>query len=131
LQTGSINASVILAGLGPGLLSTAILVVNNFRDVHTDRVVGKRTLAVRFGYRFTVAEYVSSIAIACLIPAVLCIFVQSHYMCLISLFTVVPAWRCIRVFLSGPDAAVLNELLADTGKLLAIFCVLFSVGWIL
>ncbi len=131
LQTGSIKATVILAGLAPGLLSTAILVVNNFRDVHTDRTVGKKTLAVRFGYRFTVVEYISSIAGACLIPIVLCLCIRGHYMCLISLFTLVPACRCIRIFISGPDAAVLNELLADTGKLLAIFCVLFSVGWIL
>lgn len=131
LQTDSIKATVILAGLAPGLLSTAILVVNNFRDVHTDRTVGKRTLAVRFGYRFTVVEYISCIAGACLIPIVLCVCAGGHYLCLLSLFTLIPAGRSIRIFLSGPDAAVLNELLADTGKLLAIFCVLFSVGWIL
>ena len=131
LQTASIKAAVILVGLAPGFLATAILVVNNFRDVHTDRTVGKKTLAVRFGYRFTVIEYISSIAIACLIPVILCLCIRSHYRCLISLLTLIPAQRSIRTFLSGPEAAVLNELLADTGKLLAIFCVLFSVGWVL
>ncbi len=47
----TITTEAILCGISPGLLSTAILVVNNIRDIKTDSVTGKKTLAVRFGRR--------------------------------------------------------------------------------
>ncbi|NCC53786.1 MAG: 1,4-dihydroxy-2-naphthoate octaprenyltransferase, partial [Spartobacteria bacterium] len=52
VQALDINATVLLLGLIPGLLSVAILAVNNYRDMEGDRRVGKHTLAVRFGPRF-------------------------------------------------------------------------------
>jgi 1,4-dihydroxy-2-naphtoate prenyltransferase (EC 2.5.1.-) len=48
VQTLEITPVVIFAGLGPGLLATALLAVNNLRDEPTDKKVGKLTLAVRF-----------------------------------------------------------------------------------
>ncbi|NCC94644.1 MAG: 1,4-dihydroxy-2-naphthoate octaprenyltransferase, partial [Opitutae bacterium] len=52
VQCLQINMTVLLMGLVPGLLSVAILAVNNYRDMEGDRRVGKHTLAVRFGPRF-------------------------------------------------------------------------------
>ena len=49
VQALTVHATVVVAGLAPGLLSVAILAVNNLRDVDEDRRTGKRTLAVRFG----------------------------------------------------------------------------------
>ena len=57
LQALALPPLVLAVGLGPGLLATAILVVNNLRDRATDQQAGKRTLAVRFGDRFARAEY--------------------------------------------------------------------------
>lgn len=61
VQTGSITGEVLLLGLGCGLLTNNILVVNNFRDVEEDRRAAKRTLVVRFGRRWARMQYVLSV----------------------------------------------------------------------
>jgi 1,4-dihydroxy-2-naphthoate octaprenyltransferase len=60
----------VLAGAGLGALSTALLVVNNLRDIRTDAVAGKRTLAVRLGARGTQAEYALLLLTAGVVPVV-------------------------------------------------------------
>ncbi len=62
LQCGGLWPAAIASSIPVGCLATAILVVNNLRDVETDRAAGKRTLAVRFGARFARAEYVTLVA---------------------------------------------------------------------
>ena len=67
-QVWSLDA--IVAGAGVGAFSTAILVVNNLRDRETDAAAGKRTLAVRFGDRFSVAQYFACLGGAAAAPLV-------------------------------------------------------------
>ena len=131
LQRLSINADIIIAGLAPGLLSTTILAVNNFRDIDTDKIAGKKTLAVRFGCNFGAAEYIFCIVLACLVPLYLSISSRSHYFCNFSMLTGVIAVGPIKTILSKPDPETLNNVLAQTGKLLLIYSILFSVGWII
>lgn len=57
LQTGHISKEILIASMGPGSLSTALLILNNLRDVEEDRIAGKRTLVVRFGRLFGEIEY--------------------------------------------------------------------------
>ncbi|MFP4542365.1 MAG: 1,4-dihydroxy-2-naphthoate polyprenyltransferase, partial [Opitutales bacterium] len=54
----------LVASIPVGLLSVAILIVNNYRDIDTDTVAGKRTLAVRLGRRLTRAQYGGSLLIS-------------------------------------------------------------------
>lgn len=129
LQTHTINQYVIIAGLAPGLISVAILTVNNLRDISTDKAANKKTLAVRFGANFAIAEYVTSIIAACLIPVILCVTLRSNYWCMISLLTLIIAAGPVKTILSKPDAESLNQMLARTGKLLIIYSVLFAIGW--
>ncbi len=131
LQTKSINSTVLIAGLAPGLISSAILAVNNFRDFHTDKNTGKKTLVVRLGHNFGIFEYIFTIIAACIVPIYLCIAANSHYLCTLSLLTLILAWKPIKTICSKPDAQTLNKVLADTGKLLIIFSVLFSIGWVI
>lgn len=131
LQTNSINSSVIVAGLSPGLVSVAILTVNNLRDISTDKIANKKTLAVRFGSRFAISEYMISVIAACLVPVVLCVVWKSNYWCLLSLLTLFFAAGPMKTILSKPDAGTLNETLARTGKLLIIYAVLFAIGWVI
>ena len=56
-----ITVQSLLAGVAPGALSTAILIVNNVRDIDEDRAANKKTLAVRFGLNFGKIEYLFAI----------------------------------------------------------------------
>ena len=129
LQRLGINSNVLVAGLAPGLLAVAILTVNNLRDISTDRTAGKKTLVVRFGYKFGVGEYFFCIIGACLIPVYLCITNNSHYLCVITVLTLIAACRAMKTVCTKPSASELNKLLAQTAMLLIIYSVLFSIGW--
>jgi 1,4-dihydroxy-2-naphthoate octaprenyltransferase len=69
VQALEFPAEAFWAGAGVGALSTAILVVNNLRDIRTDAAVGKRTLAVRIGSRATRAQYLTLLGVAAVVPA--------------------------------------------------------------
>lgn len=71
LQRGEVNRTVCLASLGPGCLSTAILIVNNLRDAATDCIAKKKTIVVRFGAAFGRTLYMLTICIAALLPVFL------------------------------------------------------------
>lgn len=131
LQTYALPHEVAVAGLAPGLFSVAILCVNNLRDIEGDRNAGKRTLAVRFGPNFAKSEYVVSLLIATIaIPAYLCWKTEAHYYALASgaaFALAVPVMHTVFTK-TGAD---LNAALANTGKVLLIFSILFSIGWVL
>ncbi|RME15520.1 MAG: 1,4-dihydroxy-2-naphthoate polyprenyltransferase [Bdellovibrio sp.] len=56
LQTGTFHEDALIAGFQTGFLCTVLIAINNLRDIEQDRKVGKKTLAVRFGERFTKRE---------------------------------------------------------------------------
>jgi len=129
VQALEINRMVLLAGVAPGLFSMAILTVNNFRDINTDREAGKKTLAVRFGETFARLEYLLSVTVACLIPVVLCLLAPGHFFVLIASLGLLLAIPSIRLVFREKPGVVFNKVLADTGKLLLIFSLLFAIGW--
>ncbi len=131
LQTDQIPSTVILAGLAPGLISTALLTINNIRDYPTDKVAGKKTLVVRLGISFGIVEYYACVVIACMIPVFLSFYTRSHPYCNLALITLAFAWSPLRTLCRKPDPDTLNHLLAQTGKLVLVYSLLFSIGWIL
>jgi 1,4-dihydroxy-2-naphthoate octaprenyltransferase len=132
VQALDIDSSVLVAGLAPGLLSVALLTVNNLRDIEGDRVAGKRTLAVRFGRAFARGEYVGSLLVACAaVPIYLVARVPGHEYAAASMLALLLAVPAIRTVLTRTDGPELNGALARTGKLLLVFSVLFSIGWML
>jgi len=131
VQALEINPIVIIAGFSPGLISTAILTVNNLRDIHTDKKAGKLTLAVRFGETFARFEYLLSLLVACLIPIGLWLLTGDHFYSIASVFIFIMAAPAIKTIFSKIDGPALNKALADTGKLLLLYSALFSVGWII
>jgi len=130
VQTLDINSAVVIAGLAPGLFSVAILTVNNMRDIENDRTAGKKTLAVRFGRAFALSEYNWTMFFACTIPFALVLFFHGPMSAMLASLTVVPAIMAMRKVarVSGRD---LNDCLAGTGRLLLVYSVLFSLGWII
>jgi 1,4-dihydroxy-2-naphthoate octaprenyltransferase len=109
-----------------GLLAAAILVVNNVRDIDTDRRAGKRTLAVRLGRRQARTLYSAMLLVAyvTLIPVV---FPLSAWV-LIPWLTLPLAARLARTVRAHVDGPTLNQALAQTGMLQLVFCVLLSAG---
>ncbi len=131
VQSLEMNIAVILAGLAPGLLSVAILAINNLRDIETDFKSSKRTLAVRFGRSFAIQEYYYSVILAALTPILLFGIMDDHLPILASslvLFLSVPVMITVATKMDGPS---LNHALADTGRLLVFYTVIFSIGWYL
>jgi len=125
------NMSVILSGLAVGFLSVALLSVNNYRDIQTDQETGKCTLAVLFGKTFARYEYMLSILAAVLMPLVIYSRIKSHpkiLFCVLLGFAAIPSIKDVFTKADGPS---LNSVLADTGKLLLIYSIIFSLGWIL
>ena len=131
VQALEFSKEVFIAGLAPGLLSTALIAVNNLRDIPTDIKARKKTLAVRFGYRFARIEYTLCILGGLFIPLFLVVMLKDHWFSLIASFALIPAFFPIRDVVSGISGEMLNETLAKTGKVLLIFSILFSAGWLI
>jgi 1,4-dihydroxy-2-naphthoate octaprenyltransferase len=131
LLAGQVNSSVILAGISPGLISAALLAINNIRDYETDKIAGKKTLVVRLGVGFGIVEYCSCIIAACMLPVLLWSITRSHVYCNLALITLAFAWTPMRTLYSRPAADTMNQLLAQTGRLVLIYSVLFSIGWVI
>jgi 1,4-dihydroxy-2-naphthoate octaprenyltransferase len=131
VQTLDINSHVLVAGAAPGLLSVAILTVNNLRDMEGDKAAGKKTLAVRFGRTFARMEYLLSIVIASAIPVFLCLSVGEHFYAMLTVVIPVFGSTAIHTVFTSTDGPVLNNMLASTGKLLLMYSLIFSAGWVL
>ena len=131
VQALEINWAVIVAGLGPGFLSMAILAVNNLRDIDTDLKAGKLTLAVRFGRGFALGEYLFCIIAATLIPFAVYLITDDHQGIAVASLVGFCAIPSIKAIFTHLDGAGLNKVLAQTGRLLLIYSALYSLGWLL
>ncbi|HLP60326.1 MAG TPA: 1,4-dihydroxy-2-naphthoate polyprenyltransferase [Candidatus Deferrimicrobium sp.] len=131
VQALTVDWIVILAGFAPGFLSVAILTVNNLRDIEGDKKAGKRTLAVRFGKNFAMNEYFYSLLVACLIPVIIFLTTGRYHLTALAVITLFFAAKPLKAVFSKTDGPSLNNALGDTGKLLLIYGILFSTGWIL
>ena len=111
-----------------GLLASAILVVNNVRDVDTDRRAGKRTLAVRLGRERTRVLYVAMVAGAFVTAQLPWLLGSLSPWLLLALVAIPLALPVVRVVRTRSDGPALNGALAGTGQLQLAFCLLLSAG---
>jgi 1,4-dihydroxy-2-naphthoate polyprenyltransferase len=114
-----------------GLLASAILVVNNVRDIDTDRRAGKRTLAVRLGRDRARTLYALAVYLAYPLAPVTWWFGPLRAWTLLPLLTFPIAVGLVRTVRNRTDGPALNGALARTGQLQLAFCVLLSVGLLL
>jgi len=131
VQALGLTATVVMIGANIGLLITAILVVNNLRDISTDKKTGKRTLAVRIGTRGTKLEY--SLLLTGAYCGVLGLWVCGIFpIWVLTPFVSAPlAWRLIRIIRRTTGGPMLNHTLASTAKLAFFFSLLLSIGIIM
>jgi len=130
VQTLTITDTVIIAGLSPGLLSVAILSVNNLRDIDGDARAGKNTLAVRFGRTFAQYEYLLCTIVAILIPSIMVYLSGIEVNIFVTLAALLPAIPALIIVMRGGEGEALNRVLATTGRVLLFFAILFSIGWL-
>lgn len=130
LQTGMISSESLLVGLAMGTFSTAILVVNNLRDVETDTKTGKRTLVVRWGVYFGRLEYSFMMMIAYFIPALLAVTWNNDLSMYLYLFSIPVAVKMILSVwtLEGKE---LFPILGGTARVMMLYSILFVLGLIL
>ncbi|MHA2503332.1 MAG: 1,4-dihydroxy-2-naphthoate polyprenyltransferase [Candidatus Kariarchaeaceae archaeon] len=121
------DAEVLVGSLAMGFLITAILVVNNYRDIETDEVTNKRTLAVRMGPHTTRTYYLVLLIFAYATPLAMVIIFGYSVFTLLPLLSLPLAVSLIRDLntLLGP---ALNKVLGGTARLSLIYAVLFFVG---
>lgn len=131
VQAHALNAGVLLASVPVGLLVTAILVVNNYRDIDTDRRAGKRTLAVRMGRTGARGEYAAFVALAYLAPVLMWLGFGFGPWVLLPWLTLPLAVRLVRTLVSAVDGPTLNKTLAGTAQLALFFSVLLALGILL
>ena len=127
LQVLRLEPLFVAASIPAGALITAILVVNNLRDIPTDRAAGKRTLAVMIGVRGTLIEYALLLVVSFAIPIALAVAGRSPWvlMPLISMPMAVTLLVAARGF---AEPRQLNPVLKGTARLSLVFGVLFAVG---
>ncbi|MEJ7714977.1 MAG: 1,4-dihydroxy-2-naphthoate polyprenyltransferase [Thermoleophilaceae bacterium] len=131
VQTEALSWEAFALSVPVGLLAAAILVVNNVRDVDTDRRAGKRTLAVKLGRERARVLFAAMIVVALLTPLGVAAAGGLSWWIALSLLSAVlalPLWRIVSTRTDGP---ALNEALAGAGRLLAVFSLLLSVGVLL
>jgi len=127
IQAGFVSPAVWWMTIPPGLIITAILVVNNLRDLENDRKAGKHTMAVRLGESATKIQYLACIAIAylILIPAAWVNLIPwSSLLACLSLPLAIQASRVVLTQKGRP----LNAALAKTGQTALAFSLLFWLG---
>ena len=121
-----INAVAWLAGCVAGCLACALLVVNNLRDIPTDRDVGKRTLAVRLGDARTRTLYIGLLVSAWVLVVV--IAVVDRPVAAIGVLGIAVAIPAIRAIRGGARGVGLIPVLGATGKVQLVTGLLAAVG---
>ncbi len=127
LQAGQVAPLFVAAAVPVGALTTAILVVNNLRDIATDTAAGKRTLAVILGRRATVAEYHLLLAVAFIVPVALLVAGRGLpvLLPLLAVPLALPLERTVRTF---AEPRQLNPVLKGTARLALAHGLLLAIG---
>jgi 1,4-dihydroxy-2-naphthoate polyprenyltransferase len=131
VQTETLVWEAFALAVPVGLLAAAVLVVNNVRDVDTDRRAGKRTLAVRLGRTRTRVLFAAMVYGAYLLTPVTWVFGPLDPWVLLPILSLPLAAPVVRTVRTRTDGPSLNEALAQTGRLELVFCVLLCAGILL
>jgi 1,4-dihydroxy-2-naphthoate polyprenyltransferase len=130
VQDGAVTTVAVLAGVAMGCFATALLVVNNLRDIPTDEAVGKVTLAVRLGEVRTRGLYVALVAAAYVLLVPLVVVTSEGWLALAAVSLVV-AWKGIERVRHAAIGPQLIVALGHTAQAQLLFAVLLTVGFVL
>ncbi len=125
VQTETFELLAVYAAVGVGSLICAILVVNNLRDIPTDTLAGKRTLAVVLGAERT--RYLYALLVGAAAVAVVAVAAASTWWCLLGLLFLVPMRPALRIVLGSAVGPALIPVLQQTGVGVLLWSVLVGV----
>ncbi len=139
LQALAFDALFVIVAIPPGALITAILVVNNLRDIPTDTAAGKRTLAVVLGKRRTQGEFGALLGVSYFVPVALFLATFTGWtpsgrpaplavLLLLPLLTLPMASRLLARVRDFGEPRELNLALKGTARLSLAFSLLFAAG---
>lgn len=124
-QAGRVDGLAWAGAVGCGLISTALLMANNIRDIPTDRQVGKMTLAARIGDGPARASYAAMLVVAVVLPL---LFTGAHPWLWLVLLTGAAAVRPCLDVLRAHERADLIPVLKATGIVGVVYAVTFALG---
>jgi 1,4-dihydroxy-2-naphthoate octaprenyltransferase len=127
VQIERITPLTLLVSVPVGLLATALLVVNNLRDIPGDTESGKRTLAVRLGDARTRVLYIAMMVAPFVAVPFLCGISQRPAGSL-SLFAILLVRKPVQRVIEGAKGKALIAVLGETGRVQLVFGVLLSIG---
>jgi len=130
VQAGTVSGLAWLAAVPVGGLIVNILVVNNLRDIESDRAAGKRTLAVRLGVRGAQVEYLLWLVVAYAVPPLLGLFGLASGWLMLTWLSLPAALSPTRLVLRE-QGRILNQALAGSARFALIYSLLFAVGLLL
>lgn len=129
VQTEELRWEAFAIAVPVGLLSAGVLVVNNVRDIDTDRRAGKRTLAVKLGRERARLLFSVMVAVSFLVPPLLVPALSLWVLLPLAALPLAPA--LVRTVATRTDGPALNGALAGAGRLLAVYSILLSAGVVL
>jgi 1,4-dihydroxy-2-naphthoate polyprenyltransferase len=129
VQTEELRWEAFALAVPVGLLAAAILVVNNVRDIDTDRRAGKRTLAVKLGRERARALFSAMVIVSFVVPPLLVWSLSPWLLLSFAALPLVPP--LVRTVTTRSDGPALNGALAAAGRLLAVFSLLLAGGVLL
>ncbi|MET0760842.1 MAG: 1,4-dihydroxy-2-naphthoate polyprenyltransferase, partial [Thermoleophilaceae bacterium] len=124
VQTEELRWEAFALAVPVGLLAAAILVVNNVRDIETDRRAGKRTLAVKLGREKARTLFAAMVVVAFLVPPLLVPALSGWVLLPLAALPLAPP--LVRTVATRTDGPALNGALAGTGRLLAVYSLLLA-----
>ena len=128
VPAGTVSLAAVVASLPAATLSTAILNVNNIRDLETDRTAGKRTLAVILGDRLARLEYVFMMGAAYVVPGILLLHPKIGLPVLLPFVTLPLAISVTKTVLTESGGDALDPALERTGQVMVAHAALFALG---
>lgn len=127
-HTGRLDPLAIAASVPVGCLVMNIITVNNLRDIPTDKVAGKHTLAVRIGDQATRAQFGISTALAYAIPPALALAGVAGPLAILPVLTLPVAWKLVRDLFAAREPRQFNPILGRSAQLHLWFGALFAIG---
>jgi 1,4-dihydroxy-2-naphthoate polyprenyltransferase len=125
VETGRVTTLAVLMACAMGFLATAILVLNNLRDIDTDAAAGKRTLATRIGRTRTRSLLVGLLAAAFAIPVAVSLSMPAV---LLTLLAAPVAWSAVSLALSSTHAPTLIKALKRMAIAELVYALLFALA---